>query len=178
MILCQIRITDRESHAPTYLYRWHCRHLDAIFVPASWLLPSWERLELKQPVPRRQHREPLPEQRPKPGSEDPDAPAKIKAIIASPSHRQADQDPDFLRRDDMRGVRLLLDYQKPQTLLAEHDVAHTIVVFGSTRIPEPASAAARASQLRRAVAGSGMRVLPKTTIVCATSCSASNVCGF
>jgi len=40
----------------------------------------------------------------------------------------------------MRGIRLMLDYIKPQTLLAEHDVAHTIVVFGSTRIPEPAAA--------------------------------------
>jgi len=40
----------------------------------------------------------------------------------------------------------MLDYLKPQTLLNEHDVAHTIVVFGSTRIPEPAVA-------HRAVAG-------------------------
>jgi len=93
---------------------------------------------MRQPV--RQRRQPLPEHQPKPSAEDPDAPAKIKAIVASPSYREADQDPDFLARGDMRGVRLLLDYQKPQTLLAEHDVAHTIVVFGSTRIPELAAA--------------------------------------
>jgi uncharacterized protein (TIGR00730 family) len=95
---------------------------------------------MRQPVPTRQRQQPLPEHRPKPGSEDPDAPAKIKTIVASPSYCEADQDPDFLARDDMRGARLLLDYQKPQTLLAEHDVAHTIVVFGSTRIPELAAA--------------------------------------
>jgi uncharacterized protein (TIGR00730 family) len=97
-------------------------------------------------------RQPLPEQRPKSRSEDPLAPAKIQAIISGPSYREADEDPDFLRRDDMRGIRLMLDYLKPQTLLAEHDVAHTIVVFGSTRIPEPDAAQRRCNALEAALA--------------------------
>jgi len=105
---------------------------------------------MRQPVRRRQ--QPLPEHRPKPGSEDPDAPARIKAIVASQSYREADQDPDFLARSDMRGVRLMLDYEKPQTLLAEHDVAHTIVVFGSTRIPEPVAARRNCEALAAALA--------------------------
>src|SRR5215204_3163674 len=95
---------------------------------------------MKQPVPPDARRQPLPEQRPKPGSEDPQAPANIRAILDSPSYQEADRNLDFLRREDMRGIRLLLDYLKPQTLLGEQDVAHTIVVFGSTRIPEPAAA--------------------------------------
>ncbi len=95
---------------------------------------------MKQFVPRFQRHQPLPEQRPKPLSDDSDAPAKIKEIVESQSYREADKDPDFLRRADMRGIRLMLDYLKPETLLAENDVAHTIVVFGSTRIPEPAAA--------------------------------------
>ncbi len=107
---------------------------------------------MKQPAPRYQRRQPLPEHRPKPGSEDPQAPANIKAIIDNPSYRQADQDPDFLRRDDMRGIRLMLDYLKPQTLLGEHHVAHTIVVFGSTRIPEPAAARREVAALADALA--------------------------
>jgi uncharacterized protein (TIGR00730 family) len=107
---------------------------------------------MRQPMPMRQRQQPLPQHRPKPGSEDPDAPAKIQAIIDSPGYREPDQDPDFLRRDDMRGVRLLLDYQKPQALLAEHDVAHTVVVFGSTRIPEPATARRNCDALATALA--------------------------
>src|SRR5215208_977077 len=95
---------------------------------------------MKQPVPPDARRQPLPDQRPKPGSEDPQAPANIRAILDSPSYQEADRDLDFLQREDMRGIRLLLDYLKPQTLLGEQDVAHTIVVFGSTRIPEPAAA--------------------------------------
>src|SRR5438477_10357084 len=52
----------------------------------------------------------------------------------------------------MRGLRLMLEYLKPQTLLNEHDVAHTIVVFGSTRIPEPAAATRAAAELTDALA--------------------------
>src|SRR3954470_24489436 len=109
---------------------------------------------MKQPPPAEQRRQPLPERRPKPGSEDPEAPAKTTAIVDNPGYRRADRDPDFLQRADMRGVRLMLDYLKPQTLLTEHDVAHTIVVFGGTRIPEPAVAHRAVEQLAAAVAAS------------------------
>jgi uncharacterized protein (TIGR00730 family) len=94
---------------------------------------------MKQPIAAKR-RQPLPAHQPKPSAEDPDAPLRIKALMESPSFREADQDPDFLHRDDMRGVRLMLDYEKPQQLLADRNVAHTIVVFGGTRIPEPAAA--------------------------------------
>jgi len=107
---------------------------------------------MTQPPPSEQRRQPLPERQPKPGSEDPAAPAKTEAIIDNPGYRRADRDPDFLQRPDMRGVRLMLDYLKPQTLLNEHDVAHTIVVFGSTRIPEPAAAARATAELTNALA--------------------------
>jgi uncharacterized protein (TIGR00730 family) len=80
------------------------------------------------------------------------APADMRTILDNPSYRAADEDPDFLRRPEMRGVRLLLDYEKPQTLLEEHDVAHTIVVFGSTRVPEPAVARRNCEGLAAALA--------------------------
>jgi len=108
---------------------------------------------MKHTIPGSQRRQPLPEHRPKPSSEDPEAPARIAAITHDPSYREADQDSDFLRRADMRGVRLALDYEKPQHLLAELDVAHTIVVFGSTRIPEPETARRNCSELAAAFAG-------------------------
>ena len=100
---------------------------------------------MKYPAPTDRRHEPLPQERPKPGSEDPQAPAHIRAILDSPSYRRADRDLAFLAREDMRGLRLMLDYDKPQTLLREQNVAHTIVVFGGTRISEPEAA-------RRAVA--------------------------
>ena len=107
---------------------------------------------MRQTPPSEKRQRPLPDRRPNPSADDPAAPARIEAVIASPSHRRADRDPDFLQRADMRGVRLMLDYLKPQTLLNEHDVAHTIVVFGSTRIPEPAAAQHATATLTDALA--------------------------
>jgi len=85
--------------------------------------------------------------------EDPEALRRIATILASSSYREADRDVAFLSRDETRGVRLQLDYLKAELLLEQHRVAHTIVVFGSTRIPEPASARDRVEALRRALAG-------------------------
>jgi uncharacterized protein (TIGR00730 family) len=95
---------------------------------------------MKPPAPTDRRQKPLPQERPKPGSEDPQSPARVRAILDSPSYCVADRDLAFLQREDMRGFRLLLDYLKPQTLLREQNVAHTIVVFGGTRIPEPEAA--------------------------------------
>jgi uncharacterized protein (TIGR00730 family) len=92
-------------------------------------------------------REPLPESRPKAGEEDPGAPARIQALLNSPSYRRADQDVNFLERDEARGLRLNLEYMKPDLLLREHAVRNTIVVFGSTRFCEPATAQRRVNRL-------------------------------
>ena len=101
---------------------------------------SKKTLRIPSPAHPHQRHEPLPWHRPKPSEEDPDAPRRIQSILNSPSYRQADQDIDFLNLDETRGVRLQIDYQKPEMLLEQHGIRHTIVVFGSTRIPEPASA--------------------------------------
>lgn len=105
------------------------------------------------PTPARPERreEDLPWRRPKSPSDDPGAPAKLQKIIESPSYIQADRDPDFLGRDDTRGVRLQVDYLKPELLLREHGIEHTIVVFGSTRISEPSSARRRVARLQAAL---------------------------
>lgn len=100
------------------------------------------------PVPTPPHpvarEQPLPGVSPEPAvPSDPVASATLGAVLRSPTYRQADQDLDFLARDDLRGVRLQLDYQKAEAVLMDEGVAHTIVVFGSTRIPEPAAARLR-----------------------------------
>lgn len=94
------------------------------------------------PAPAHPHRrhEPLPWHRPKAREDEPDVDRRVRAILESPSYRQADQDVEFLNRDETRGVRLQLDYQKAESVLQRHGIEHTIVVFGSTRIPEPAAA--------------------------------------
>ena len=100
-------------------------------------------------IPRRA---PPPGHRPKPAEDDPGAAAAIAAILAHESYREADRDVEFLNRNDTRGVRLQIDYQKAETLLEGHGVAHTIVVFGSTRIEEPRAAARAAAAAEAALA--------------------------
>jgi uncharacterized protein (TIGR00730 family) len=104
--------------------------------------------------PNPEHRyEPLPECQPKTYEEDPGAPARIQALLDAPSYRRADQDVDFLERDEAHGLRLHLDYLKPELLLKEQGVRHTVVVFGSTRITEPATAQHRVDELQQELQG-------------------------
>jgi hypothetical protein len=56
-------------------------------------------------------------------------------------------DPQFLLRDEMRGTRFQLEYEKADLLLRDWGVRSTIIVFGSARAPSPeqAEAAAKAA---------------------------------
>src|ERR1035437_9486949 len=106
----------------------------------------------KQEIPPPAHpykrRDPLPWQQPKATEEDPEALQRVQAILNNPSYRRADNDIDFLAQDGVRGVRLQIDYLKPELLLEEHKIHQTIVVFGSTRICEPAAALRKVDTLR------------------------------
>jgi uncharacterized protein (TIGR00730 family) len=102
----------------------------------------------KRPADPLRRREPLPDQRPKPVYEDPQAAARVATLLASPAYRVADSDIDFLTSDDARGPRLELDYLKAELLLRQHGVTDAIVVFGSTRIVEPKAAQARLDAAR------------------------------
>lgn len=58
----------------------------------------------------------------------------------SPAYRLAYRDHDFLLKDELRPVRLQLELLKPELILKEHGIESTIVIFGSTRIPDPEAA--------------------------------------
>lgn len=96
-------------------------------------------------------REPLPSQHPKHPAEDPHAPERIKAILDSSSARRSDLDLDFLASGPLRGIRLQLDYAKPELLLEAAGIQNTIVVFGSTRLCEPAAAKRTVTTLKAAL---------------------------
>ncbi|SFJ12554.1 TIGR00730 family Rossman fold protein [Celeribacter neptunius] len=89
----------------------------------------------------------LPECRPKSSQEDRLAPELVEAIMQDPNYLMAEEDTDFLDRAEMRGTRLMLDYQKTETLLRAHGIAHSIIVFGGTRIAEPEEARTRLQAL-------------------------------
>jgi uncharacterized protein (TIGR00730 family) len=123
-------------------------------VKASAMVKASKPGETGVPTPPdpRARRKPLPADTPKPVEEDPLAPRRLQAILASPSYRRPDADPDFLERNEVRGVRLMLDYMKPQLILDDAAIRDTVVVFGSTRIGEPASVKNEVERLRQALA--------------------------
>ncbi|NJL29450.1 MAG: TIGR00730 family Rossman fold protein [Thermoanaerobaculia bacterium] len=93
----------------------------------------------------------MPVSRQKPESEDPTAPAQIARILESPSYRRVDDDPDLLKRDELRPARLQLEYLKPDLLMRDWGVHATIVVFGGTRILEPAAACEKLARAKAAL---------------------------
>jgi uncharacterized protein (TIGR00730 family) len=54
----------------------------------------------------------------------------------SHTYKLAYEDTEFLLRDELRPVRLQLELMKPELVQREHGIEETVVVFGSTRIPE------------------------------------------
>jgi len=76
--------------------------------------------------------------------------ANRQAILNSPSYRLAEYDFDFLKRDDIRHVRMTLELLKTETLLRDHNVKATVVVFGSARIVPSETAELRLREAREA----------------------------
>ena len=68
---------------------------------------------------------------------------------SSPAYRLAYNDRDFLLRDELRPIRLGLELTKPELTLQEHQIEHTVVIFGSARIPDPDTAATAVVAARR-----------------------------
>ncbi len=89
----------------------------------------------------------LPWESTKATEEDESAATRQKKLTHTPSYLLADEDIDFLQCDEVRGVRLQLDYSKAELLLRQHKVEHTIVAFGSARIMEPNAARRELDQL-------------------------------
>ncbi len=87
------------------------------------------------------------------------------AVVPPPSTVRADLDPLFLDRDDMRSVRLMLEYQKVETSINEAGVGATVVVFGSARVGSSTEEYAAARQFGRLVAaGPGIAGQPVAVV--------------
>ena len=58
------------------------------------------------------------------------------------AYRLAFADPEFLLRPETRSLRLQMEMLKPELALDQHQIDHTIVVYGSARTPSPEKAEA------------------------------------
>ncbi len=82
--------------------------------------------------------------------EDPEKLQRVLRIMRSRSYTPAERDLELLASGDLTAIRLLLEFIKPQLALAERNINSTIVLFGGTRILEPAVARKRLEAAVRA----------------------------
>lgn len=104
---------------------------------------------------RRRSRPPHPRVEPFPSARedklrarlDPDTPQTRSA-----AYRLGFADNELLLRDELRPVRLQLEFLKPELLQEDHGVFATVAIFGSARIPDPEDAIARLAEMERLAA--------------------------
>jgi hypothetical protein len=77
------------------------------------------------------------------------AAANRLAILASSSYLLAENDTDFIKWKENRPLRMQLELLKTETLLREHHIDSTIVVFGGTQIMPRQQAEAVLSEAKR-----------------------------
>ena len=70
------------------------------------------------------------------------------AQTTSPAYRLAYTDDEFLLRDELRPVRLQLELLKPDLIQDENNIHSTVVIFGSSRIPEADVAAEKLNRAK------------------------------
>ncbi len=73
---------------------------------------------------------------------------------SSPAYKRADSDSEFLQRDELRAIRLQLEWSKAELTQQDEGIESTIVVFGSARLLEPAAAQAELAKAEQALAQS------------------------
>ena len=73
-------------------------------------------------------------------------------IKNAPSYLRAYEDITFLGKKDLRPIRLQLELLKPETVLREHKIRSTVVVFGSARVKSPEAAKANLEEAKKELA--------------------------
>ncbi len=77
-----------------------------------------------------------------------------KSQLDSPSYQLAFNDEAFLLRDELRAVRLQLEWLKPDIIQDEYGIESTVVIFGGARFPAPDIAQEKLLQAEQKLAGS------------------------
>ena len=63
----------------------------------------------------------------------------LELIISSSIYQLAHEDRELLNSDEMRGVRMLLEINKPEKILEEQNILSTIIVFGGASLANKSS---------------------------------------
>lgn len=78
----------------------------------------------------------------------------LRKILASPTYRRAEDDPDFIKSPRLRPLRLQMELLKPEIIQENAQVNSTIVLFGGTRIIPEDEARERLDAAKESLAAS------------------------
>ena len=75
----------------------------------------------------------------------------LNLIINSDTYKLAHEDIDFLSRNEMRGVRMLLEITKPDLILEENKILSTIIIFGGASITEESKTKEKIDDIKKLI---------------------------
>ncbi len=75
----------------------------------------------------------------------------LELIISSSNYPLAHEDRKLLNSDEMRGVRMLLEINKPEKILEEQNILSTIIVFGGASLTDKSSIDHRLEEVKNSL---------------------------
>ncbi len=88
----------------------------------------------------------------------------LNLIINSDSYKLANEDIGFLSRDEMRGVRMLLEITKPDLILEANKILSTIIIFGGASITEESNTKKRVKNIKELIKKNPTSILLKRNL--------------
>ena len=88
----------------------------------------------------------------------------LNLIINSDTYKLAHEDIGLLNRDEMRGVRMLLEITKPDLILEENKILSTIIIFGGASIAEESKTKEKIDDIKKLIKKNPSSVLLKRNL--------------
>ena len=88
----------------------------------------------------------------------------LNLIINSDTYKLAHEDIGLLNRNEMRGVRMLLEITKPDLILEENKILSTIIIFGGASIEEESKTKEKIDGIKKLIKKNPSSVLLKRNL--------------
>ena len=88
----------------------------------------------------------------------------LNLIINSDTYKLAHEDIGLLNRNEMRGVRMLLEITKPDLILEENKILSTIIIFGGASIAEESKTKVKIDDIKKLIKKNPSSVLLKRNL--------------
>jgi len=88
----------------------------------------------------------------------------LNLIINSDTYKLAHEDIDLLSRNEMRGVRMLLEITKPDLILEENKILSNIIIFGGASIREESNTKNRIENIKELMKKNPKSILLKRNL--------------